>query len=468
MFNSLINNEKTYSNMFRLINNFSDHKKNNKIKYYIDAYTVNNEKKTVLYNFLDDYNDTFNNILEKKKTKYFYEVNKEILYFFEWCNFDIYSEIKNIFDNLYKNDREREVIVKRASKKTLEDLGKSLDITRERVRQIEKKVKRRFAEKYISNRILSKISAERNGDMVLTPNEISGFADDYSTELLYLLTEIDNESYRYDKSSDTFILGNNLIEKNMNELIETLPEIIEENKLPILIEQLSKEYNVPDEMIYRTFNVTYTHTGKIYYRGRLSTSTLCENIINKYFKNGIKIHDEDEIKKFRSFFHLEYGNTKLPQNDRGLAAKISKICILCDRGTYKVKQNCNISDKLVKQIYRYIEDSDQEIFMINTLFSEFEDELIKEGVDNKHYLYGILKELYQDKFVFRRDYISKNQNSLSFYSLIVDYIKNSKYPVSKEELKDVFPGVTDIVFQFATDDECVLNYFGEYMHVDGW
>ena len=94
----------------------------------------------------------------------------------------------------------------------------------------------------------------------------------------------------------------------------------------------------------------------------------------------------------------------------------------------------------------------------------YRDELSAEGVDNKYYLQGILKELFGDELVFRRDYVSKNKEFPSIYSSIISFIKKSKYPVSKKEIKDAFPGITDIVINMAIDDEEILNFFGEYLH----
>ena len=52
----------------------------------------------------------------------------------------------------------------------------------------------------------------------------------------------------------------------------------------------------------------------------------------------------------------------------------------------------------------------------------------------------------------------------SIYSEIVDYIRNARFTVSKEQIQKAFPGITDIVINFATSDPSVLNYFGEYIH----
>ena len=86
------------------------------------------------------------------------------------------------------------------------------------------------------------------------------------------------------------------------------------------------------------------------------------------------------------------------------------------------------------------------------------------GIDNKYFLQGVLHELFADRFVFRRDYISKDVDVSSVYSAVVDFIKKSNFPVSKAQIQEAFPGITEIVINFSVSDPNVLNYFGEYLH----
>ena len=92
---------------------------------------------------------------------------------------------------LYKNNRESEVIDNRANGNTLDATGKAFGVTRERIRQIEKNVTRRFESLLNSNRIILKIFAERNGDEILTPSEIAEYFETGTKQVLYLLRKSD-------------------------------------------------------------------------------------------------------------------------------------------------------------------------------------------------------------------------------------------------------------------------------------
>ena len=163
------------------------------------------------------------------------------------------------------------------------------------------------------------------------------------------------------------------------------------------------------------------------------------------------VMEKKVIEEFRLHIKKDYGNIVLPENNRALVAQVCRAGILCGRGTYKAKQSKYISYNLLKKIERYINTSDNSIFMMNTLFYVFEEELKTENVDNKYYLQGILHETFGKKWCFRRDYISKDEKITSIYTEIVTYIKKTGYPVKKQEIQKKYPGITEIVLKFSNE-----------------
>jgi len=107
------------------------------------------------------------------------------------------------------------------------------------------------------------------------------------------------------------------------------------------------------------------------------------------------------------------------------------------------------------------------------VFEVFKEDLLGEGITNTYYLHGMLKEIFRDDFVFRRDYIIKKncndicgkvKNSNIIYSKIVDYIQRSEYPVSKREIMNELPGITESMFNQVICMPEIINYFGKYLH----
>lgn len=454
---------KKHIEIWRMANILPNTRKSNKASGYINAFTLDENERSLLKGLCaseetsllsmamtDKVDDTSTYILLKR--------------FFKWCAFDLEKEINNLFDNLYSNERIRTVTQLRARKQTLEQIGRTLGVTRERVRQIEAKAKKMFSRLHSRIRIISKISAERNGDTVLTPVEIKEYCGEHTSDLLFFLQTYESANYTYDHQLDVFVLGDDSIAGRVQSSIEILPEIVKASQLDSILGEAAEESDIPLEMLEKAFLDAYRLTGEVYHRYRLSLATIYERVLAAHYPQGFKAYDTDELLRFREIIADEYGDVGLPANDRALTSRVASICILCGKGVYRLKKKDYLPRQLANKICDYIENSENTIFLTNTLFSVFEEDLLAAGIDNKYFLQGVLHELFADKFVFRRDYISKDVDVTSVYSAVVDYIKKSNFPVSKAQIQEAFPGITEIVINCSVDDPNVLNYFGEYLH----
>ncbi len=388
-----------------------------------------------------------------------------LLNFLKWCAFDINKEISELFQIRYgRSNSIKSVLLGRAMGETLGGIGNKMGITRERVRQIEAKAKKIFNIWQSKNHILSKISAERNGNSVISASELSEYFGDKYAEMVFLLRTSDSPAYYYDSQLDAFVMGDESISALIGRIVEALPDAFDENKYNAIIINAVEEQNIPQEFIEKAISDEFQMDGSTYHRKHLSLTAIYTEILEKYYQNGIDVYNENELDIFRCIAIEEYGCKNLPEKNRAISARLSDIGILCGRGKYRPKKTSYISKDLAERIHQYIVDSPSVIFMTNTLFNIFEDELLKFEIDNKYYLQGVLRELYDSEFVFRRDYISKDESVTSLYVEIVQYIKKFSYPITKEEIKKAFPGVTEIVISFATGDANIINLFGKCIH----
>lgn len=432
---------------------------------YINAFSKNDIERNELLSLCNDDLMTLEDFIKNN----LYSINNEkYIYnrFVDWCSFDLIKEITEFFDEVYKRDNVRIVVYMRSRGSTLQEIGNKLNVSRERVRQIEKKANNKFLSWQNSSHILSKISADRNGDCVLTLSEIMDYVEDYNTEMLFFLKTNELSDAIYDSQLEVFILGDDSLPERAQAYIEELPDTFKVNKFQDYVKKGVEEKGLSDELISKAIEDNYTLTGEIYHRLKLTLTSMYTDIMKRFYTEGLHIYDDDELVKFKNTLMKEYGNVELPTNNRAISARLSDIGVLCGRGIYRPKKEKYIPDELAKQIFEYINQSESPILMTNIIFTEFENKLINEGIDNKYYLQGILKEIYGEKFIFRKDYVSKDEGITSMYMEIVNYIKKFKYPVSKQQIYDRFSGVTEIVIAISVTDPDILNLFGTYIHSD--
>ena len=385
--------------------------------------------------------------------------------FLQWCSFDLDEELEEAYGAIFKKPRTMEIVKLRSEKHTLEEVGAQFGVTRERVRQIESKAVITFSQWDSRLRVLEKISADRDHDMVLTATEISDYFEKTDTSiLLHLLRLAEGINFYYDDQLDVFVMGDSSLSERVQTYVENLPEVIRTSDVESILTTAEKIYGVPSEMLEKAFYENYKLTGDVYHRSRLTLGAMYAQILEKYYPKGFMVYDPAALQEFREHVVEVFGDVNMPENDRALTGRISGIGILCGRGAYCAKKANYISKDLIKKIHDYIVDCEQPLLLVNSIFCVFENELLEEGVENQYYLQGILHELFRDEFTFRRDYISRDASVTSLYASVVSFIKKYNYPVSKTEIYAAFPGISDIVIQLSVSDPSILNFFGAYLH----
>lgn len=384
------------------------------------------------------------------------------------CCYDISLMARTFFDEIKKNERAYEIVKLRSEGQTLEQVGNEYSVTRERVRQIEKKISQKFVNWVKHNSIILKIVADEDGNRVMLPSVFDVYFKEYSKIFAYLL-KINEQEFayvHYNKGLDIFVVGDESIITQAQEYVEELPDQFNEEKLNDIFFKGFIEHGLSKELICRTIGESFKKTGDVYHRSRLTLGKIYEDVLRKHYTKGIWIYNDAELEGFRKRILEDYGDVKLPENNRALVGRIAAVGILRARGIYGPKKEKYISDELATKIYSYITESEAPIFLTNTIYNVFEEELMNEGIDNKYYLQGILRELYEGEFAFRRDYISKDKNLTSVYSEIVGFIERAEYPVTKRQINEAFPGVTEIVINLSISDPEVINLFGVYIHAN--
>ncbi len=438
-------------------------KSQNPLKSYFDIYPLKDELSDEFKDFSTNENVTLGTLFVKTATNGIFVDEKTK--FIKWASFDLRKELESFLEGIYARSANAERVLElRAKKYTLQVIGDELGLTRERVRQIEKKVVQPFCRWQREKKFLPRLSADFRGETILEATDLQEYFGDVTEVLLYLLQCADDEYFSYDRETDTVIIVDDDITDFARDYVEKMPDSLDESRIEEFKKKAIDEYSIPEDIFYREVSAQYNISGNYYHRSKLSLEKMYMIVLAKYYPDGMNVYKEEELERFRHLIINEFGDVSLPQKNRAISAAIGRCCILCGRGKYRVKDQSKMPHQLITRVYHYIMNSEKSLFFLNEIFLEFEQELRDAGIDNRFFLQGVLREEYDGELFFRRDYVSKDSNNLSLDRDIKLFIKRSKYPVTKAQIREEFPGITEIMLSLAVADDDIINYRGSYLH----
>lgn len=500
---SLVEDEKAFNDLYKLF--VAKKKEREKINHYIVNikeslsnihsdnknlrlnYMLNNEVNKILVDMnvlkvadLDRLSDE--DILNLYKSAY----SKTFCLVFDKLKYSLSESLRKEFSEVlvFKTksgkpiqewDKYLNIIKKRVNGATLSSAGEEYGLSRERVRQIEKRYSTAFNNFYTNTRgsISGIIHAFADSKHFITMQELTDIFGEYTDIFVYFLKQVENDDMDYIPELDIFAYEGVLnwyeeLVKMSNDLPESI-SLVQVDKIAqdttLMFSDLDIE--LPYDFIKSILVADYKLNGSVYSRSRMSLSKKYDIVLRKYFPDGIYIYEKEDMRKFRECYAKVFDDAdKLPENDRALYGRICAVTILCDRGKYISTPSKLITDELLQEICDYIDSSEKEIFITNTIFNLFEDKLRAEGINNKYHLQGVLHASLPNKYFFKRDYVSKSKEATSLYAEITKFVCQSESPVTKAQIRQEFPGVTDIVISIAAQDENIISGFSVYMSKD--
>lgn len=390
--------------------------------------------------------------------------------FVKWLKFDVTALCKPMRDCLEKQrDNAQFIFAQRMLGETLEAVGGTMGVTRERVRQIEKKVARIITNSYYAQKndhdILATIYALRAGDTVLRYDEIAALIGDADAQMIWYLAKkdlINCEMYHFSHHSNAIVFGDESQHVAFSSLLAELPAVIEKSEMPQYVADLVEKHGVAEELLRMQLRSTYKRDGMFYHRGRLTVVFMCDYILRSRFPNGYKVADKSDQQRFLSYM-AEVFEQKGKMTARAIDAKISEVGVLIDRGKYIHPSYIDVEKEVIDDVNAYIENSPRVVLTYTELFDTFSDHFNGTQINNRYCLQGVLK-LHGCPFVMRKDYVTK-ESGVNLASEFDFFVKQSGR-VHKSAILDEFNGLSEINIGFLCQRLTTIVTLdgGYYMH----
>jgi RNA polymerase sigma factor (sigma-70 family) len=334
------------------------------------------------------------------------------------------------------NDKEIEILVGRGLKKlTLQDIGDEFDITRERVRQIEKKailklIKQLSLERKVE--LFEKKMKENGGGLSLS---YLSEALDASYNATFILAHAFTFIGKPKKLVEDVLYFKEVLENNslwnsiLNEYIFNTPWPI---KLSLLEEALGE---IPVNYALSFFE----KKGSILNDAKTHILAF-SNLTHKFFINQVflfekgPLHFSDLTSKVNARFNLELGERVI----HNAVGNMSEALIV-DRGVYNTYENLGVDDNeiqlLVEKIKSYLSKSN-EFVSVQVLYEVLFNESKPEWLESYYVLFGVMQDF--GNFETRRGLMvgleQHSGNFISLSELIVKVIKDYG-PISASDIQ---------------------------------
>ena len=332
----------------------------------------------------------------------------ELVDFVDEININLQTLVKKISTLPFKNQREIEIVRRRAKKITLEEIGKIFGITRERVRQIELESTDKFIKVHAdAKKLFYILHALTDGRVILTLDDVKKFLDEFDAELIWFFairSNLSNEIFDYDKDRNAFVFYDGA-DFDETTLLKDLPSVMDEKTFNETIETLAHEKNCPVEVMMNRLSKFYERSGKVFHREKLTLTFKCGYILKECFPLGYKIADKFFYSRF-NYYLKEVFNEKNTSTQRNVDATIGRIGVLCNRGKYIHPDFVNVSPEIMERVKEFIDNSNRNAIFYKEIFTSLKKLFAGTQITNHYFLQGVIR-LYKLPYILRKDYLTK-------------------------------------------------------------
>lgn len=418
----------------------------------------------------------------------------ELFYHFG-TNINIYVNVLNYYSDdadtvipqLFKNyissiDPFYYEVLRRREKETLEEIGQSHNVTRERIRQIEAVEIDKFNDFYYEN-----LCSDSKNLIFVFPYISRIFplslykdtlGDDYDAfRNIFKSLKYVGEA-KYVKELDAVVESENVLSQFNRIVDEVLGDYFKkvdlDEKVKTCLESL-EDYGFSADTIKYYISSAYKgkNTAYVKHGVRLSRAFQVETILESHFDEGFHFSDEEQIKEFNKYAYEEFGDIIFSEEEIATPTKHSILAIiersnvrLVARGTYIHKSKAHdLSMELVEKISTYLNEKNRPVAYSN-LFETFQPELEELGITNKYALQGAMSIYEGALFKGKRDYVMPVEIKQTLRENMNAWIKSRQEIFTYNDFEKEFKGAAWSVFISALYEAGGTAYYWRQGYVN--
>lgn len=355
------------------------------------------------------------------------------------------ERLLKIFQNIL-SEREYGVLKHRAiDGKTLEESGEIYDVTRERIRQIEKKAKIKLLKAYrnVFNQVVNKIDKildDSYGEVSLVD---AASALSMNIDILKLLVSICSDQCIKPIRVRRGYLFRPSTENNHSEWNETIDEVLYSLKWPINIGEVYEGLqDIPHSYVdrYLEKNRGAKIDGDVI--SELRKIPRAAMIVYVFRDAGHALHSSEIARRYS----LMFGKGIQEHNAQTVVARMDEALIV-ERGVYSLYEFLDVSEEIIDKIrhraYDFIKNEEKYVSS-KVLYEElFKNNADYQGIDNAYIIHGILQD--DERFSIRRGLMVgiKGHDSFVEFKPLTDEVHElveSKGPLSASEILKAISG----------------------------
>ena len=373
-------------------------------------------------------------------------------------------------------------ILARRETETLDSIGKSYGVTRERIRQIETdKGIGPFNEFYLEN------FASDKKDLIFVFPRIAnvfplnifkdklGDRNDCFRNLMSSIKYASNAKYY--KDLDALIEDETIYKTFKRNADEIFGEYFQKKELNEKISELLQSvsnYGFDEKTILNYIHATYKKgSDKVFSKVVLTKIFRAETILINHFDQGFHFSNLEQINKMNKFATDEFGDILFGEADlkypnyHTVQAIIERSNVrLIDRGTYiHASKAVDLPNELLEKIVNYLNGKKAAI-PYSDLFEQFKNELLEIGITNKYSLQGAMSVYLEQLYKGKRDYVTPIEIQQTLRDSIVSWMNSRPGIFNYEDFEKEFKGVAMSVFMSALYDAKRMAYFWQQGYVD--